>query len=78
MHTTGPYGSTGIFGIARHGVHTAPNGSTTRVASIRDDGHAFHDNRTPSRFSSSEKSIAPEGGGARRPRGALAPPARGE
>ena len=78
MHTTGAYGSTGISPMGFTGVQTAPNGSTTRVASIRDDGHAFHDNRTPSRFSSSEKSIAPEGGGARRPRGALAPPARGE
>ena len=58
VHTTGAYGSTGISGIGLHGVHTAPKGSTTRVASIRDDGHAFHDRRTPSFFSSSAKSIA--------------------
>ena len=57
VHTTGAYGSTGIS-IDLHGVHTAPKGSTTRVASIRDDGHAFHDRRTPSFFSSSAKSIA--------------------
>ena len=58
VHTTGAYGSTGISGIGLHGVHTAPKGSTTRVASIRDDGHAFQDRRTPSFFSSSAKSIA--------------------
>jgi hypothetical protein len=58
VHTTGAYGSTGISGIGLHGVHTAPKGSTTRVASIRDDGHAFHERRTPSFFSSSAKSIA--------------------
>ena len=59
VHTTGAYGSTGISGIGFTGVHTAPKGSTTRVASIRELGHAFQDRRTPSRFSSSAKSIAP-------------------
>ena len=58
LHTTGAYGSTGISGMGLHGVHTAPKGSTTRVASIRDEGHAFHDRRTPSFFSSSAKSMA--------------------
>jgi hypothetical protein len=55
--------------IAFTGVHTAPKGSTTRVASIREEGHAFHDKRTPSFLSSSAKSIAPEWnpvGGSRR------------
>lgn len=58
MHTTGAYGNTGISGIGLHGVHTAPKGSTTLVASIRDDGHAFQDKRTPSFCSSSAKSMA--------------------
>ena len=59
-HTTGAYGNTGMPSIAFTGVHTAPKGSTTRVASIREEGHAFHDKRTPSFLSSSAKSIAPE------------------
>jgi hypothetical protein len=57
VHTTGAYGSTGISGMGFTGVHTAPKGSTTRVASIREDGHAFQLSRTPSRCSKAAKSM---------------------
>ena len=57
VHTTGAYGRTGISGIGLHGVHTAPNGNTTRVASIREEGQAFQLSLTPSRCSSAVKSM---------------------
>ena len=61
LHGTGSYGSGGgrrEGGSGLRGVYMAPNGTTQRVASRRDDGHVSHDQRTPSISSSCEKSMA--------------------
>ena len=78
VHTTGAYGSTGISGIGFTGVHTAPKGSTTRVASIRELGHASRTGARP-RASRAPRSPSPPPRARGEPRGqGPARPARGE
>ena len=57
LHMIGSYGSSGSSGIGFSGVYRQPSGTTMRVASRREDGHTFHEKRTPSVASASWKSV---------------------
>jgi hypothetical protein len=47
LQATGSYKTGGRSSLGFRGVYNAEIGTTVLVASIRDDGHTFHDNRTP-------------------------------
>jgi hypothetical protein len=47
LHVTGSYMTGGKSSRSLSGVYSAEMGTTVRVASIRLDGQAFHEKRTP-------------------------------
>lgn len=47
LQATGSYRTGGRSSLSLRGVYSAEIGTTVLVASIRDDGQTFHDNRTP-------------------------------
>ncbi len=47
LHVTGSYSTGGRSSRSLSGVYSAEMGTTVRVASMRLDGHAFQENRTP-------------------------------
>jgi hypothetical protein len=47
LHVTGSYSTGGRSSRSFNGVYSAEIGTTVRVASIRLEGQAFHENRTP-------------------------------
>jgi hypothetical protein len=47
LHATGSYRTGGRSSRSLRGVYKAEIGTTVLVASMRDDGQTFHDNRTP-------------------------------
>lgn len=53
LHVTGSYSTGGRSSLSFNGVYRAEMGTTVRVASIRLDGHAFHEKRTPARSDTS-------------------------
>lgn len=47
LQVTGSYKTGGRSSRSFKGVHKAAMGTTMRVASILEDGHTFHEKRTP-------------------------------
>jgi hypothetical protein len=47
LHVTGSYSTGGRSSLSFSGVYRAEMGTTVLVASIRLDGQAFHEKRTP-------------------------------
>ena len=47
LHVTGSYKTGGRSSRSFRGVYSAEMGTTVRVASIRLEGQAFHEKRTP-------------------------------
>src|SRR5882762_5965896 len=49
LHVTGSYRTGGRSSLCLSGVYNAEIGTTVRVASIREDGQTFQDNRMPAK-----------------------------
>lgn len=47
LHATGSYKTGGRSSLNFRGVYSADIGTTVLVASMRDEGHTFHESRTP-------------------------------